>query len=90
MRLIDADKMLVNLTEAFIAAQLKCDALTAKVNIVVHAKMTRLINDTPTAYDLDKVIEELAIEFFPHYCHITMTEEQFKHELSMIVKGCKE
>ena len=59
MRLIDADEMLENLTEAYIKAQPRCNELTAKVNMVVHDKITQLINYTPTAYDIDKVVAEL-------------------------------
>lgn len=59
MRLIDADEMLDFLTAAFINAGANCDELTAKVNTAVHLKMTALINATPTAYDIDKVVRKL-------------------------------
>lgn len=49
MRLIDADKMAVEESEAYISAlcQIK-DDLTRSVNAVVHTKIQRLIADTPT------------------------------------------
>ncbi len=65
MRLIDADEMQLNEQEAYMKAQPKCDDLTAKVNQVVHMKIQQLIHDTPTAYDVDKVMEELKEARFP-------------------------
>ncbi len=65
MRLIDADEMLLNEQEAFIKAQSNCSNLTAKVNQIVHTKIQQLIHDTPTAYDVDKVMEELKEARFP-------------------------
>lgn len=59
MRLIDADEMLINESEAFMKAQAKCDSLTAKINQIVHTKIQKLISDTPTAYDVDKVLSKL-------------------------------
>lgn len=65
MRLIDADEMLRNELEAFMRAQTKCDSLTAKINQIVHIKIQKLISDTPTAYDVDKVVEQLEESKFP-------------------------
>lgn len=49
MRLIDADKMAVEESEAYISAQCQIkDELTMSVNAVVHTKIQRLIADTPT------------------------------------------
>lgn len=50
MRLIDADEMAMNESEAYMSAQVKLgfDSLTAQVNSVVHAKVQQLIADTPT------------------------------------------
>ena len=47
-RLIDADLMAVNESEAYMKAQLKCDGLNRMVNEVVHKKIQMLILDTPT------------------------------------------
>lgn len=59
MRLIDADEMLINVLEAYMKAQPECDRLTANINKVVHTKIQQLIVGTPTAYDVDKVVEQL-------------------------------
>ena len=49
MRLIDADKMAVEESEAYISAQCQIkDDLTRSVNAVVHTKIQRLIADAPT------------------------------------------
>lgn len=50
MRLIDADEMAMNESEAYMSAQVKLgfDSLTAQVNSIVHAKIQQLIADTPT------------------------------------------
>lgn len=52
MRLIDADEMLLNESEAYMNAQTtlarKGKNLTWMVNQVVHAEIQKLINDTPT------------------------------------------
>lgn len=49
MRLIDADKMAVEESEAYISAQCQIkDELLRSVNAVVHTKIQRLIADTPT------------------------------------------
>ena len=49
MQLIDADKMAVEESEAYISAQCQTkDDLTRSVNAVVHTKIQRLIADTPT------------------------------------------
>ena len=49
MRLIDADKMAVEESEAYISAQCQIkDELARSVNAVVHTKIQRLIADTPT------------------------------------------
>lgn len=66
MRLIDADEMLENESEAYMKAQQKCDGLTANINKAVHAKIQLLIIDTPTAYDVGKVVgllEKLSDEY---------------------------
>lgn len=49
MRLIDADNMAVEESEAYLSAQCQIkDELTRSVNAVVHTKIQRLIADTPT------------------------------------------
>ncbi|MDD6642708.1 MAG: DUF551 domain-containing protein [Firmicutes bacterium] len=49
MRMIDAEKMAVEESEAYIFAQSQIkDELTRSVNAVVHTKIQRLIADTPT------------------------------------------
>ena len=49
MRLIDADRMAVDELAAFISAQAKiADAANRDINSIVHAKIQRLIADTPT------------------------------------------
>ena len=54
MRLIDADRMAVDELAAFISAQSKItDAVNRDINSIVHAKIQRLIADTPTVEDND-------------------------------------
>ena len=49
MRLIDADKMAVNESVAYMSAQMKIDnPVTLGINSVVHRKIQQLIADTPT------------------------------------------
>ena len=49
MRLIDADEMAVNESEAYMSAQMKIDSpVTLGINSVVHRKIQQLIADTPT------------------------------------------
>lgn len=49
MRLIDADEMAKNESEAYISAQAKITSpVTLGLNSVVHRKMQQLIADTPT------------------------------------------
>lgn len=48
MRLIDADQMLSDESEAYMKAQMKVSGLTYDVNVCVHKKLIRLISDTPT------------------------------------------
>lgn len=49
MRLIDADKMVVNESIAYMSAQMKIDnPVTLGINSVVHRKIQQLIADTPT------------------------------------------
>lgn len=60
MRLIDADELLILETVAYNKAQAKTDdKITRLVNEVVHKKIQMLVSDAPTAYDVDKVVEEL-------------------------------
>ena len=50
MRLIDADKMAVEESEAYLSAQCQIkDEMTRSVNAVVHTKIQQLIADTPDA-----------------------------------------
>lgn len=57
MRLIDADKMAANEFEAFLSAQAKiADEALRIVNHIVHAKIQRIIADTPTEEDVVKVV----------------------------------
>lgn len=49
MRLIDADEMAMNESEAYISAQTKIDSpITLAINSVAHRKIQQLIADTPT------------------------------------------
>ena len=49
MRLIDADEMAVNESEAYMSAQMKIDSpVTLRINSVVHRKIQQLIADAPT------------------------------------------
>lgn len=49
MRLIDADKMAVDESEAYMSAQVQItDDLKWLVNFAAHSKIQRLIADTPT------------------------------------------
>lgn len=49
MRLIDADKMAVDESEAYMSAQVQItDDLKWLVNFAAHSKIQRLISDTPT------------------------------------------
>ena len=57
MRLIDADRMATNELVAFILTQAKTtDAANRDINSIVHAKIQRLIADTPTAEDAAQVV----------------------------------
>ena len=57
MRLIDADKMATDELAAFISAQAKTtDAANRDINSIVHAKIQRLITDTPTVEDAVQVV----------------------------------
>ena len=57
MRLIDADRMAVDELAAFISAQAKItDAANRDINSIVHAKIQRLIVDTPTVEDAEQVV----------------------------------
>lgn len=48
MRLIDADEMAINESEAYMSAQTKIDSpITLGLNSVVHRKIQQLIADTP-------------------------------------------
>ena len=60
MRLVDADELLILEAAAYVKAQAKTsDKITRFVNEVVHKKLQMLVSDAPTAYDVDKVVEEL-------------------------------
>ena len=57
MRLIDADKMAAEELAAFISAQAKItDAANRDINSIVHAKIQRLIANTPTVEDAVQVV----------------------------------
>lgn len=57
MRLIDADRMAVDELAAFISAQAKItDAVNRDINSIVHAKIQRLIADTPTVENVEQVV----------------------------------
>ena len=48
MRLIDADEMAANESEAYVSAQAKIDSpITLAINSCVHRKVQKLIADTP-------------------------------------------
>ena len=50
MRLIDADEMAMNESEAYMNAQVgeKVNSITRSINTIVHQKIQALIADTPT------------------------------------------
>ena len=51
MRLIDADKMAVEDSEAYTSAQCQIkDEMTRRLNAAVHTKIQRLIADAPTVF----------------------------------------
>ena len=52
-RLIDADEMLKNEMEAYISSLPYVDTITRGINEIVHNKIVKLINDTPT-FEADK------------------------------------
>lgn len=54
-RLGDLDEMAVDESEAYMSAQLKLgdDVITKAINEAVHAKIVRLIADTPTIIPAD-------------------------------------
>lgn len=57
MRLIDADKMATDELAAFIYAQAKINNVANRdINSIVHAKIQRLIADTPTVEDAVQVV----------------------------------
>ena len=57
MRLIDADRMAVDELAAFIYAQAKTNNVVNRdINSIVHAKIQRLIADTPTVEDAVQVV----------------------------------
>lgn len=57
MRLIDADKMVVDELAAFISAQAKnTDEALRTINRIVHEKIQRRITDTPTVEDAVQVV----------------------------------
>lgn len=65
MRLIDADKMVVDELAAFISAQAKItDAANRDINRIVHEKIQRLIADTPTVEDAVQVIRCKDCQYF--------------------------
>ena len=78
MRLIDADKMAVDESEAYMSAQAQItDDLKWLVNFAAHSKMQRLIADAP-AVDAVEVVRcreckqgEIDDPDFPdeYYCH---------------------
>ena len=60
MRLIDADKMATDELAAFIYAQAKTNnAANRDINSIVHAKIQRLIADTPTVEDAVQVVRKM-------------------------------
>lgn len=56
MRLIDADQMAIDESEAYLSAQCQIkDELARSVNAVVHTKIQRLIADAPTVEAVEVV-----------------------------------
>ena len=56
MRLIDADEMAANDSEAYMSAQTKIDSpITLGLNSVVHREIQQLIADTPTVDAMEVV-----------------------------------
>ena len=65
MRLIDADRMAVDELAAFISAQAKItDAANRDINSIAHAKIQRLIADTPTVEDAVQVVRCKDCQYF--------------------------
>lgn len=68
MRLIDADQMAVDESEAYMSAQVQItDDLKWLVNFAAHSKIQRLIADTP-AVDAVPVVRCRDCEFSIDYC----------------------
>mgnify|MGYP003316299128 CR=1 FL=1 len=62
MRLIDADEMLNVINTAKLITPPEKDMLKIKINELVYKSITELINAVPTAYDIDKVVEQIEDE----------------------------
>ena len=81
MRLIDADEMLANESEAYMSVQTREDVspITQGLNSVVHRKIQQLIADTPTVDAVEVVrcrdcvhYEEWTDKFGAwRYCNLT-------------------
>lgn len=78
MRLIDADAMLENEFEAYMAAQLKADYLTTQINEVVHRKIQKLILDTPSVESepVKRGKWEICCDGYYPYCSNCKSEPQ--------------
>ena len=67
MRLIDADKMATDELAEFILAQaMTTDAADRDINSIIHAKIQRLITDTPTVEDAEQVVHCKDCSYFEH------------------------
>ena len=62
-RLIDANLMALNESEAYMSAQTKIESpITLGLNSVVHRKIQQLIADTPTVDAREKLVEHTGLE----------------------------
>ena len=67
MRLIDADKMAVDESEAYMSAQVQItDDLKWLVNFAAHSKIQRIIADTPTI-DAVPVVRKPVVGYEGYY-----------------------
>lgn len=90
MRLIDADQMLRDESEAYMKAQVKVSGLTYAVNVCVHEKLLQLIADTPTADPVrhGKWIPIGERKLFRLYGEFDVPQSETKMEYSCSTDGC--
>lgn len=71
MRLIDADEMALNESEAYMSAQTKIEnPITLGLNSVVHRKIQQIIADTPTVDAVEVVRCKDCKHWDGHFCEV--------------------